>query len=96
MGVPTFTLYNKKNIHVNNVTGGLLLNLYKQTDNEYYKKFVCYSEEEYIKKVCGFKIQKNEQNHLRTKMRKDFLELMDPTQFMQEYQALLTNLINNN
>jgi predicted O-linked N-acetylglucosamine transferase (SPINDLY family) len=90
MGVPVFTIYKESNYHESNVSGGLLLNMARESGEDYYNKFVCKNEEEYIKKISGYNKDKGKS---REEIREDFKKLMDPIKFMEEYENILEDLI---
>lgn len=89
MGVPVYTVYNKNNPHVANVTASLLLNMGDQ-----YKKYACNNFSEYVQKMSRHKMNKDEdaQNAAREEIRRDFLKLMDPQMFMADFENLLFSI----
>ena len=88
MGVPVFTIYDKCNQHVSNVTGSILLNMGLE-------EYVCGSFEEYKRGILDYceKMVKSNEDEKRMKMRGRFMELMDTRRFMEEYESLMESLI---
>jgi predicted O-linked N-acetylglucosamine transferase (SPINDLY family) len=99
MGIPTFTIYNpKKNRHVSNVSGSLMLHVLQEDG----KKYVCKSEEDYEKKISNEirKIQKSktaeeyqeQEEKNREIIREKFLAYMNPEEFMRDYENVSSGL----
>jgi hypothetical protein len=87
MGVPIFTVYNEKSDHVSNVTGSILKNMgmgefIGGTLDEYKEKI-----NEYIR---GYIVNDNGK---RQGLRDKFMDLMNPRQFMEEYEELLEKCV---
>ena len=84
--VPVITLYNK-NIHAQNVSSSLLI-------NSGFPELVAYNETEYIKKTI--KLLKNDKQlkYYREHIHSNFMELMNPSLFMKDYESLLEEIIN--
>lgn len=92
MGVPTFTIYNKNNSHVSNVSASILLN----TD-ESLSKYVCGGTKGYVegvseeirtvlnkKRTMSQEDFKKEHDSTREIIREQFYKAMDSDRFMKE------------
>jgi len=92
MGVPVFTIYNKKNPHVSNVTASIL----KNTDLNH---FVCRNIKEYIGKILNMTNENkpdfyyHSSNSYREIVREKFLNSMDPVKFMKDYEDALEKIV---
>jgi len=82
--VPIITLYNK-NIHAHNMTSSLLINIG-------FPELVSYSVEEYIKKTVELINTPKKIDEYKEQIRNKFLEIMEPTLFMKEYEEILIDL----
>ena len=83
--IPIITLYNK-DYHAHNVTSSILI-------NSNLSEFVAYSEKDYInitKRLIANPEKIN--NYKNSRVRDQFLKLMDTSEFMKSYEKLLMNL----
>jgi predicted O-linked N-acetylglucosamine transferase (SPINDLY family) len=101
MGVPTFTVYNKNNRHVSNVSTSILLNTSPDLD-----KYVCQHTKDYVEKISeeirnrlndkkmdkDLFVKKADEN--RELIRKQFYKAMDSDRFMKEYETELLKIEN--
>ena len=93
MGKPVFTFFSKNNEHRSNVSASIL----KACGGEY-DEFIADSLENYIEKVVNFCKNKNNILRLRDgnycqKIRRDFLNAMEPRRWMREYENLIESLV---
>lgn len=79
--VPVITLYNK-NLHVHNVSSSLLI-------NSGFPELVAYTETEYINKIIQLSKNRNHLSYYRENIHSKFMELMNPREFMKDYELLL-------
>jgi predicted O-linked N-acetylglucosamine transferase (SPINDLY family) len=84
---PVVTLYHK-DYHAHNVSSSLLI-------NSGFPELVSYSENEYVEKVIDLCNQPEKLAEYKTTIRQGFLELMEPKQFMKEYEDILSTLYHN-
>jgi tetratricopeptide (TPR) repeat protein len=92
-GKPVFTIYNKNNEHRSNVSASILKNC-----GEKYNMYIASSLEEYSDKIINFCKDKNNIAMLRDinycrGIRRDFLNAMEPRRWMNEYEAIIKNLV---
>jgi predicted O-linked N-acetylglucosamine transferase (SPINDLY family) len=92
-GRAVFTIYDKNNEHRSNVSTSIL-----RCCGEEYNKYIANSLEEYSDKVINFCKDKNNIAMLRDinycqKIRRDFLNAMEPRKWMKEYEALMQGLV---
>jgi len=84
---PVVTLYHK-DYHAHNVSSSLLI-------NSGFPELVSYSKNEYIETVIDLCSQPEKLAEYKTSIRQGFLELMEPKQFMKEYEDILSTLYHN-
>jgi predicted O-linked N-acetylglucosamine transferase (SPINDLY family) len=84
---PVVTLYHK-DYHAHNVSSSLLI-------NSGFPELISYSENEYVEKVIDLCNQPEKLAEYKTTIRQGFLELMEPKQFMKEYEDILSTLYHN-
>ena len=84
MGVPVITLFDSdKQYHVQNVTASILMNCGLS-------EYICFSEEEYIEKVCYYAENFNQQ---KSEIRAKFQEnLYDNKEFVADFEEKLVNI----
>ena len=83
--VPVITLYNK-DIHSHNVSSSLLINCG-------FSELVAYNEFEYIQKTVELSKNILQLQYYREHIHSKFMELMNPTSFMKDYESMLEELI---
>lgn len=83
--VPVITLYNK-DIHSHNVSSSLLI-------HSGFSELVAYNELEYIKKTVELSKNVLQLQYYREHIHSKFIELMNPTLFMKDYETMLEELI---
>ena len=81
---PVVTLYHK-DYHAHNVSSSLLI-------NSGFPELVSYSKNEYVEKVIDLCNQPEKLAEYKTSIRQGFSELMEPKQFMKEYEDILSRL----
>ena len=81
---PVVTLYHK-DYHAHNVSSSLLI-------NSGFPELVSYSKNEYVEKVIDLCNQPARIAEYKTTIRQGFSELMEPKQFMKEYEDILSRL----
>lgn len=87
MGVPVFTIYKPGERHVSNVSGSLLKNMGMD-------KYIAGSLDEYKEKINQYIKEYNYHGNVeREKLSQQFLDLMNPRQFMKEYEDVLEKCI---
>jgi predicted O-linked N-acetylglucosamine transferase (SPINDLY family) len=82
--IPVVTLYYE-NSHVHNVTSSLLINCG-------FPELVAKTQEEYINIVTNLVNKPSKIDKYKKVIGKRFLKLMDPVEFMHDYENVLTNL----
>lgn len=87
MGVPVLTLSLPGARHVSNVTTSLLMHV----SAEEYGGYVCRSAQEYV--AQAIEAPRNRDLAVRQKRRAAFLEHMNPTDFMDGYEAMLKSVV---
>lgn len=86
--VPIITMYNK-DYHVHNVTASVLI-------NSGFPELVSYNNEEYIQKVLDLCSDVDRIHNYKKTIHTKFMELMDTSKFMKEYEKIIKNLYNSN
>ena len=96
MGVPVFTIYNPRNMHVSNVSTSVI----KGTDPTLVQTFVCNDFPDYVSRVndfCSLLLNNPDSHSWNKRWRQDlqtkFLQLMEPQRFMREYENVIKNLL---
>jgi predicted O-linked N-acetylglucosamine transferase (SPINDLY family) len=82
--VPIITMYNK-DYHVHNVTASVLI-------NSGFPELVSYNNEEYIQKVLDLCSDVDRIHNYKKTIHAKFMELMDTSKFMKEYEKIIKNL----
>lgn len=100
MGLVPFTIYQKGNYHVSNVSTSLILN----TDPEL-KSYVCQDEKEYIEKVNQALVSMREikkldnvvevETNRRLEIRAKFLQANNPEEYIQRFEKVLMDIYND-
>ncbi len=82
--IPVITKYHK-DYHSHNVSASLLI-------NSGFPELVAYSDDEYVNKVKSLISSPTQIDKYKETIRPKFLELMEPTQFMESYNKMLLNI----
>jgi predicted O-linked N-acetylglucosamine transferase (SPINDLY family) len=81
---PVVTLYHK-DYHAHNVSSSLLI-------HSGFPELVSYSDKEYIEKVVELCNRPDKIAEYKTTLRPQFLAMMEPKEFMKEYEQIMINL----
>lgn len=84
--IPIVTMYNV-DYHIHNVTSSLLT-------HSGLSELVTYNENEYINKVKELCNDFEKINYYKKNIHKQFMKVMEPKEFMKNYEYMLTNLYN--
>jgi predicted O-linked N-acetylglucosamine transferase (SPINDLY family) len=85
--IPVVTMYHK-NYHAHNVTSSMLMNCGLQ-------ELITYTPDEYVNKVIELCNTPEKINDYKKTIGKLFNELMNPVEFMKDYEQIFINLVNN-
>jgi predicted O-linked N-acetylglucosamine transferase (SPINDLY family) len=85
--IPVVTMFHK-NYHAHNVTSSILINCG-------FKELITYSKDDYVNKVIELCNTPEKINEYKKTIGKPFSELMNPTEFMKDYEQIFINLMNN-
>jgi predicted O-linked N-acetylglucosamine transferase (SPINDLY family) len=77
-----------KNYPAHNVTSSILINCG-------FKELITYSKDDYANKVIELCNTPEKINEYKKTIGKPFSELMNPTEFMKDYEQIFINLMNN-
>jgi predicted O-linked N-acetylglucosamine transferase (SPINDLY family) len=90
MGVPVFTYYPKGH-HVNNVSASIIMNSSLNKANNV--ETVCTTLNQYKNNILTYKIDRENEQTMRIERRRLFIESMNPSKFMTEYESAITSIV---